>query len=129
MLTFVFTGLFGIFFAFLTLNVIRIRIKDKQPIGHDNNLLLAKSVRAHGNFAEYIPFALLLSFFCEAGGVERNTIFYLLTALFIGRLLHLYSVFASGPIKKNLAFRGTGMVITVTVILIFSIKLLSAGHM
>jgi hypothetical protein len=128
MLTFVFAGLFGIIFAILSLNVIRLRIRDQTPIGADNNPLLAKSVRAHGNLAEYIPFALLLSFFCEAGGVSHNMIFYCLSALFVGRLLHIYSVFASGSRKKILGFRAVGISVTILVILAFSIMLLSGGN-
>ena len=44
----------------LAINVIRLRFKHRVSLGAGEVPKLERAIRAHGNFAEYVPFALLL---------------------------------------------------------------------
>ena len=120
MLTFVFAGLFGFLYIYLTINTIKLRRKLGIPYGTSDSEELARASGAHSNFAQYTPFVLLLSFFCEAIGTNKDVIFGLLLTFFIGRILHFYSVTKNEVKNKTVKFRVIGMVITITTISILS---------
>lgn len=124
MITFVFAGFFGLFFMLLTAKTIITRRKVKIAVGIDGNETLARISRAHGNFAEYAPLALLFSYFCETSGYDKYLLSILLTSLFIGRICHFYGVTIAEPKNKIIKFRIIGMAITITVISIFSLMLI-----
>ena len=56
----VFAAVFAVFFVFLSINVIRARQQHKVGIGTGRNKSVERAIRVHANFAEYVPFALLL---------------------------------------------------------------------
>src|SRR5262252_8504643 len=49
---------------------------------------LRRRIRAHGNFAEYAPLALLLLFFVEIAGAGKTAVMILALALLAARVLH-----------------------------------------
>jgi len=53
---------------------------------------LSKAIRAHANFAEYVPFILLLIGGIEAHGASPTTVHALGTTLLISRLAHLWGL-------------------------------------
>lgn len=55
-----YAAILGIFYFFLSGRVANMRRVDRLPTGHAKHARLERGVRAHGNFAEYTPFALLL---------------------------------------------------------------------
>ena len=70
------------------------------------------AVRSHGNFAEYVPLALLLLAWVEAGSATRTLPVALAVALAVGRCLHPVGLHRPSP---N-AFRAAGVVLTFCVI-------------
>ena len=88
MITFLYAGVMGLFFLFLTFHVIRYRIKHRISLldGGDGRML--RLMRTHGNFAEYVPFAILLMFLCETGHAPALLLHFMGIALFAGRVLH-----------------------------------------
>ncbi|MFD1332235.1 MAPEG family protein [Methylopila musalis] len=89
--------------------------------GHDG---LARRIRAHGNFAEYVPFALLLIGLYEAGGGSAGLTRGLLIALLLARLAHPYGMLTPPNHWTQFVFRGGAVVITFLTILIPAVALL-----
>ncbi len=72
-------------------------------------------MRVHANFAEYVPFALLLIALLELNKANSLLLIGLCSALLVGRLVHAYGVSME---NERFAFRVSGMVMTFSVILI-----------
>ena len=82
--------------------------------GDANNLVL---IRSHGNFIEYVPMALILIGFAEAGGAADGWIHGLGGALLLGRILHPIGM---SPSPDPNPFRFVGTVATLLVLLVSS---------
>jgi uncharacterized protein len=93
-------GLLGLVFVWLATRVIKARRVHRVSLGTGHRLV-ERAVRAHGNFAEYVPFALLLLALCELNGLPAWAIHALGTALLVGRVAH-----ASGIAREPEDFRG-----------------------
>lgn len=79
------------------------------PIGDGEQPQLQRAMRAHANFAEYVPITLLLLFFVETQAIEDRTIHVLGSALVLGRLVHAYGV---SQVQEDYRFRVGGMILT-----------------
>ncbi len=79
---------------------------------------LDKAVRAHGNFIEYVPLALILLGFAVQKSAPLWVIAGCGVALLLGRVCHAYSLLCheqydgNGVLKNNPVFRIGGMVLT-----------------
>jgi hypothetical protein len=86
------TGFYGsilaLIFIFLTIRVIKLRRQLKVGIGDGDQPALAKAIRVHGNFAEYIPLALMLLAFAEINGISSYLVHGFGATLIISRILH-----------------------------------------
>ncbi|MFM8613458.1 MAG: MAPEG family protein [Alphaproteobacteria bacterium] len=58
-------------FLWLSFRVIRYRRAERIPIGSGGNAALERAIRAHANFAEFVPFAVLLLILAEWGAIGR----------------------------------------------------------
>jgi uncharacterized membrane protein YecN with MAPEG domain len=68
---------------------------------------LRRRVRAHGNFSEYAPFAVVLVLLVELAGFSHALTAALAVSLAVSRVLHAIGMlYTSGP-----AFRAAGMLI------------------
>lgn len=107
------TGLYAALSAFLFValswRVIRLRMRLKRPMGSAGPDELARSVRMHGNFAEYVPLALLLLLLLELARMPVAALHAYGCLLILGRLLHAFGL-ARSP--ERAGWRLTGMVIT-----------------
>ena len=56
----IYGGLAALFFALLSFRVIQLRGVTKIGLGFEGDQGLQRAIRVHGNFAEYVPFVLLL---------------------------------------------------------------------
>ncbi len=90
--------------------------------GGDRRLL--KRIRIHGNFAEYVPFALLLVGLYEAGGGGPAVVRSLLIVLLVARLLHPVGMLAPKDSPQQFACRGGGVIATFLVLGLAAILLL-----
>ncbi|MET0257929.1 MAG: MAPEG family protein [Methylobacterium sp.] len=118
-----FAGLFGLLYVGLSGWVVGGRVSNDVLHGSGNDLL-QKRIRAHGNFQEFVPLALLLIAFLEAGGTRHWIVQALLVVLLIGRILHPFGMFAPKNSPQQFACRGGGILTTLLVLLISSILLL-----
>lgn len=122
--TAIFAGLFGLIYIGLTLWVMMSRTNaGVLEVGGDDTVL-AKRIRAHGNFSEYVPFALVLMGLWEAAGGRHGRVLTALVLLLIGRILHPFGLFAPLNSAGMFACRGGGMILTLLAILIASLALL-----
>ncbi len=123
MITPIFAGILGIIYFALSINVIKTRRKAGIAIGTKDNEEFLRPVRAHANFAEYVPIALVLILLAEMQGVDKVYICLLGAMLVVGRLLHLYGILKAeltGINKQSIRYRVSGMMLTFFAILISS---------
>ena len=86
--------------------------------GDDDELL--RRMRAHGNFVEYVPLALLALAGAEVSGAPSWLVMACGAALIVGRLIHYFGLRASADSKGRFIGAGltslTMLVLAVTVI-------------
>jgi uncharacterized membrane protein YecN with MAPEG domain len=91
-ITALYAALLGLLFILLSANVSRYRFSGHVSLGDGNNPKLAQAVRAHGNFAEYVPLALILIGLMEVAGAKPGILHAFGVALVVGRLLHAWGI-------------------------------------
>ena len=111
-LTLLFAGLCALLQCALTVLVIVRRVQTKVPLmdGGDNPLL--RRMRAHGNFTETVPLALMLLALLELRGLPPAWLWALGLCLLLGRALHAASLLTTGALWSRLV----GMVLTLAVL-------------
>jgi uncharacterized protein len=110
--TLLFAGACALIQCVLTLLVIHRRLQSGIDLLDGGDVALALRIRAHGNFSETVPMALLLMLLLELKGVAAGWIAVLGCALLIGRTTHAICLLRGGPRWGRM----TAMVITVTVL-------------
>ena len=78
----------AVFFTGLGLWIILLRRRHRVGIGDGGNRELKRAIRVHGNFAEWVPMALLAILVADLRGVDPVIIGVLGAALFAGRASH-----------------------------------------
>lgn len=102
-------SLLAFLFVIISLRIVRLRYRYKVSLGAGDNKHLEMTVRAHGNFAEYVPIALILMLCAEANQANIVILSILACSLILGRLFHAYA-FAFN--KMHFKFRVRGMILT-----------------
>lgn len=115
-------AIFSLMFTLLSFRVIRLRQTARVAIGDGGDKALRRAIRVHGNFAEYVPLALILIFAAESLGMSAVWVHGLCIALLIGRLLHAYGV---SQVKEPLLFRQLALSINGLVMIIASVWLIT----
>ena len=100
-----------------------LRRRFKTAIGPGESAMLERAIRAHGNFAEYVPTALLLLYFVEISGGGAVLVHALGLILLTGRFVHAYGI---SRVDENFAFRVAGMAMTFTVVISSALFLIAA---
>lgn len=118
-LTGFYAALFGALFVMLSVRVVWLRTRRGISLGSGGDPVLERAQRVHSNFAEYVPFTLLLVFFFEAATQLRGWTHVFCIALLVGRMLHAY-----GLTRDSLSCRTAGMALTLAVIVAASVGLL-----
>ena len=113
-----YAGLFGLIYIYLSAEVTKLRVKYQVGLGDGGHLDLLKAIRIHGNFSEYVPFALILMLLSELIGGRPWMLNLLGGVLVLARVLHIIGLRKTeGPS----IYRFLAAVMTWSVILIFSI--------
>jgi len=113
-----YAALCGLLLIALSLRVAPMRKRLSVGLGTGNHSELEQAVRAHGNFTEYVPLALILLAFAEAGGAASLMLHVAGGALVIGRILHAFGLNQSAGVSIG---RFVGTTTTWLVILALSI--------
>jgi uncharacterized membrane protein YecN with MAPEG domain len=117
----IYAAILAVMFVALSIRVIALRRASKLPLGFQGDVALERRVRAQGNFAEYVPLALLLLAFVEMRGAPAWLVHAMALVLIAGRLGHAYGV---SQLRESFAFRVSGMAMTFTVILSAALAIL-----
>lgn len=111
-----FIGTLALIQVVLTILVIMRRVRTNVSLqdGGDNALL--RRIRAHGNFTETVPIALLAMLMVELGGLAGTWLWLGGSVLVIARLGH-----AAGIINASELGRRGGMICTLSVLIAFGV--------
>lgn len=118
-----YAALFALLFVVLSVRTLRLRRSLRIAIGDSGDERMIRAMRVHSNFAEYVPFSLLLIFLVEMQGADAILVHALCLALLAGRLSHAYGV---SRMRENFRFRVFGMSMTFTTLLVSAVYLLVA---
>ncbi|GAB5388230.1 MAG: MAPEG family protein [Alphaproteobacteria bacterium] len=101
-------------YLYLTFRVIRLRRGNLISLGDGENESLRVAIRAHGNFMEYVPLALIMLLVCDVAGAPQWALWVPALALMIGRVLHGIGFSGDKPVMR---LRVIGMVLTLNAIM------------
>lgn len=114
----------GLFYIILAVRVVSLRRLYQISVGNKGNKSLNMAIRAHGNFSEYTPLALILCLCAEMNHLKNLTILLFMGAFILGRLLHAH-VFLHNP--RQIKARIVAMMLTFVPIAGLAISNLSLG--
>ena len=117
-----YAALCALVFAGLTLGVVRARMRSKVLLGTGGDRMLERAVRAHANFSEFVPLALVLLALAEGLGLAAWALHALGAVLVLARIVHGIGISREPDVA---ALRGLGAVLTLSVVLLASLALLA----
>lgn len=117
-----YAGLLAVLFIALSVRTIGQRRRHQVAVGDAGHPALLRAMRAHANFAEYAPLALLLVAINELNAAPAWLLHACAGLLLLGRLLHAWGI---SQVKEDFRFRVSGMTLTFTSIGTSALALLS----
>ncbi len=108
-ITSILASVLTLLFVKLSFAVIGLRRKNKVALGSGGNEELERAIRAQGNFAEYVPFGIVLIACLELNGAPWWLVALPGLTLVIGRIIHAKGINEPPP---NFGKRVTGMKFT-----------------
>lgn len=114
-----FAALAALGLAGLGLYVAYYRMRARIAYGDQEDKVLRRRIRTHGNFIEYVPIALIALGLVEFSGAPKWQVWALGIALTIARVLH-----AAGLLSGRLYFRAPGATLTFIVLAALGVLLL-----
>ncbi|MEO2265950.1 MAPEG family protein [Pseudoalteromonas pernae] len=121
MIVSIYAAILALVYVQLSLYVVKVRTEKRQSLGTGDHEELNRAIRAHSNFIEYVPFALILLFLNEYQGMASHYVHILGIVFVIGRLLHASNI---AQINEKLKIRVLSMLLTFSVMIITAISLL-----
>ena len=109
LITSVIASILTLIFVRLSLDVIKLRRKNQVRLGTGGVEELERAVRAHANFAEYVPIGLILLSCLEANGAPWWVVLLPGITLIAGRIIHAIGLQEPPP---HISKRVLGMKIT-----------------
>jgi uncharacterized membrane protein YecN with MAPEG domain len=119
-----YAAVLGLVFIALSVRTLRLRRSLRVAVGDGGNIVMLRAMRAHANFAEYVPFSVVLLFMVQTQGAPGWLLHVLGLALLLGRLSHAYGV-SHEP--ENFRFRVFGMMMTFGVLAVSCARLLATS--
>lgn len=108
-LTALLASLMALMLFTLSLRVLLLRVRLRQPLGDGGHAVLQRAVRVQANFAEHVPIALVLFLLLEWHGLPPPGLQVYAALLVLARVVH--AVGLSQP-QEPLVWRVIGTVIT-----------------
>jgi uncharacterized membrane protein YecN with MAPEG domain len=118
-------GVLALLYAVLGLQVTRLRRGHRVLFGDGDNIKLRSAIRAHANFAEYVPIIVLMVALLEMSGMPGIRVHLLMAALLVSRLLHPLGMYVGPRTLQFQICRVGGIVLTVLVLIASALLLLS----
>ena len=117
-------GVLGLLYAFLGLRVARFRRGNKIVFGDGDDRYLRSAIRAHANFAEYVPIIVIMNALLEIGGAASVQMHVLLGTLTVSRILHPFGMHAKPMTPQFIVGRIAGIILTLLVLVASALLLL-----
>ncbi len=114
-------AVFGLLHVVFTLRVGNYRFKSRISLGDGGDPEMRNRVRAHGNFIENVPIAVLLILLNDLDGAQDNTLILMGSILLISRLTHYLTIATR---RLPVILRPLSMIGTLGTILAASVMLL-----
>lgn len=118
MITAGYAGVLGLLFLALTIRVIARRRSVKAALGDGGDTQLERRIRAHANFAEFVPLVLVLMVMIEIQDAPAWLVHAVGVCLITGRIVHASSIVREPEV---MAGRVAGMALTQTALALASI--------
>lgn len=119
--TMLYAALCGVLLIALALNIVRLRMGKRIPLGVGEGAAIEQPVRVHGNFTEYAPTFLILLLLAELGGAAFWFLHLCGATFLTGRLLHAYGL---STVRARSFGRFYGSALSWTVILVLCVVVL-----
>lgn len=116
-ITLIFASLHALLLLALVVPIVRRRISQQIGIGSGGDEQLSRSIRAHGNFVEFVPLALVLLLLLELSGLAAVWLWSFGGVLLCARILHAYGLSGSAGTSPG---RGLGATLTFVVIAVMA---------
>ena len=110
-ITSIYAALLALLFVGLSVRTLRLRRSLKIAIGDGGDKTMLRAIRVHSNFAEYVPFGLLLLYLAETQGAPSAAVHGVGLCLLISRLSHVYGVSQE---NEQFQYRVLGISVTLT---------------
>ncbi len=101
-----YAALLALLFIYLSAQTIKVRRRVRVAVGDGGNSEMLRAMRVHANFAEYVPFTLVLLGMLELQASPAWVLHALGVLLLVARCSHAYGVSQS---EENFRFRVLGM--------------------
>jgi len=114
-------AVFGLLHVIFTLRVGNYRFRSKISLGDGGDHELRKRIRAHGNFIENVPIALLLILLHDLDSAQDSTLVVMGSTLLVSRITHYLTIVTNGLpwILRPLSMLGTlGTILAASVMLL-----------
>ena len=112
--TLIYAGLLAVIYFVLSYRIVQLR-GHGASLGDGGDPVLLRRIRAHGNFAEYVPFILLMIGILELGRTPAILLHILGITLVIARLLHGYALSFTESFKFG-RFWGTALTFVLLIV-------------
>lgn len=113
-----YAGLLGLLLIVLSMSVSMARRNAKASLGDGGDETLRRRIRAHGNFIEFVPLAVVLLALSEHLGLGALFVHILGLVLLAARISHAYGI---SQLNEVFAFRMFGTLGTLAVLAITSL--------
>ncbi|NBQ91319.1 MAG: hypothetical protein EBS47_00130 [Betaproteobacteria bacterium] len=113
MITGIYAGLCGVLLVLLYLRISQRRLATKIGLGSGGDADLERRIRAHGNFIESVPIALLLLALFEQSGADPHHVHAFGILLVVSRLAHAQGLSATAGRSIGRFYGSIGTVLAV----------------
>jgi len=118
-------AILALIFLVLGLQVSRLRRGNRVLFGDGDNRELRSAIRAHANFAEYVPIIVLMVALLEISGLPALRVHLLMGTLLVARLMHPLGMYVGPRTLQFQICRVGGISLTLVVLLAAAITMLS----
>jgi uncharacterized membrane protein YecN with MAPEG domain len=122
MITSLYAGLCGLLLVFLYVRVSQRRLATKIGMGAGGDTVLEQRIRAHGNFIESVPIALILLYLLEQAGVDSVVIHAFGVALVLARVAHAQGISTTAGRSPGRFYGSIGTLLVIAALSIWLLK-------
>ena len=126
-ITLSYLAVLGLIYAALAIAVVYLRTQRQTPYGDGGDATLMHAIRAHGNFAEWVPLITMIVAGLEMSGASETYIHGLMGTLVAARLLHAIGLYAAVGTVVYFVGRVSGALTTWLILLTGCALLLSVS--